>query len=131
MLQAIAAAVSILVAISSGCVAIYKDWRKIQKIRSNCKIIGVPSGVTLPDFCSTFPDFTNYRKAVYSQQPICILHCRTLSRCMRLCDRVCYADGADPKIINLSTPSGIKELKAALDLPEHGRHGEGSCDGNH
>lgn len=114
-MERIAAIMTCMVTISACVVGVWENIKKLRKMRNLTTIIGIPAGVDLPDEVKALPDYTNYSKAVNAGQPVVLLHCRSLSRCLRLCDFVIYKGSCDEKIIDVSTPEGIKTLVAIID----------------
>lgn len=83
--------------------------------RDQVTLVGVPTGVQVPDYLKCVQDFTNYNKAVKSGQKLALLHTKNITKALRLCDFVLVTTLADPKLLVIDTDYGKNRAVALVD----------------
>lgn len=73
------------------------------------KIIGVVN--CWPEELCELPEFTSYRKCLFSPFAIKVLRCRSISYALRHCDFVVARCADDPKIVNPDDHIALQALK--------------------
>lgn len=90
----------------------------MKTLRSNARdqvtLIGIPSGVTIPDFLVDIPDFVNYNKAINSGHKLVLLHTKNITKALRLCDFVVVTTLTDPKLLVIDTEYGRNRAMALV-----------------
>lgn len=77
-----------------------------SQARDHVTLVGVPTGVNIPDYMQGLPDFTSFSKAVNSGHKIVLLHTKNITKALRLCDFVLVTAVADPKLLVVDTSYG-------------------------
>jgi len=83
--------------------------------RDKVTLVGVPAGVTIPDFLSHVPDFTSFNKAICSGHSMVLLHTKNITKALRLCDFVLVTTLTDPKLLVIDTDYGRNRAVALVD----------------
>lgn len=82
--------------------------------RKQVTLIGVPSGLVIPDFLTDVPDFVNYNKAINSGHKLVLLHTKNITKALRLCDFVVVTTLTDPKLLVIDTEYGKNRAVALV-----------------
>lgn len=97
MIQLLISSITVITSLTTALIALVVKLKEFKSlIRPLKTIIGVV-GET-PEPLRQYPDFSDFKKALMSQDRVVILHCRTLSYSLRNCDFVCAEADCDPKI---------------------------------
>lgn len=116
MIAGIIAGLTSFVTILGIMVSIQSNLRSLRsKTRDQVTLIGVPSGVAIPDYFKNIADFTSYNKAINSGHKIVLLHTKNITKALRLCDFVLVTTVTDPKLLVIDTDYGHNRAVALVD----------------
>jgi hypothetical protein len=116
MITGIIAGLTSFATILGVMVSIQSQLKTLRsKTRDQVTLIGVPTGVTIPDYLRGVADFTNYNKAIKSGHKIVLLHTKNITKALRLCDFVLVTAITDPKLLVIDTDYGRNRAVALVD----------------
>lgn len=103
--------VTILVTITTSGVGAFvlnlvKSYHDLMKQKNRRLLIGVVH--CYPPLLAPYPIYTDVKKAIKSEYPICIIVCRNLSYALTHCDIVVCDTGTDEKIIKPTDEGALR-----------------------